>query len=651
MSSTIDIRLKGELGPRLLLELEPAHRIFFRNLADTVLSRRMPPVATTSKPGRFWEDVFVYTGLPWSAFLESVLWHMAVISVLFTLTQAWMSHQSQMERKLSQDSVLYYMPSKSFPAFRSSAPHTQPKAQSKPAHPSPIRVAPERAHGALKPPDIKVARGGKPDIIGANPSRPVTPLFAPRLSELTVPAGPASVVAPASNVRQVTAHRYSLPPSSIIAPAPQIGSVSARSALSAPHVSVVAPTPSLQVSAANLPGLGTVRSQVIEPPPQIGARERDIARRMDAALGSANLVVPPAPSDKSSRAFGRERLISGSIALVVPPAPAVQDGGNSAGARRMSALSGGGVRVVPPTPVIRGGGNSAVRRMGLTGASAQVVPPVPTVQGGGYAEGRRRAALAGLQGVPPVPTVQGGGNAVGARRMSGLSGAGVHVVPPTAAVRGGGNSAGRQMKLSGTGVPVVPPAPGMGDGGTDEARRMAPLSDAGEQVAPPAPASEDAENSGSDRPMAMNSTPAAAPAENAKLSDPATIELPVRVIGLAVALPNSSYFSNYEVFIAERRISKDQSELIKLVYISLPYQKRLSEYGFDNAKVYKLRVKRDKTCDETLLQMTWPETNQNHSGSRYATGPPSLGPNDSNNLLPCYRTTADDYQKALSGTH
>jgi hypothetical protein len=125
-----------------------------------------------------------------------------------------------------------------------------------------------------------------------------------------------------------------------------------------------------------------------------------------------------------------------------------------------------------------------------------------------------------------------------------------------------------------------------------------------------------------------------------------TEEVPLRLIGLALALPSSSYFSNYEVYIAERRLNKDQTQLIKLVYVSLPYQRRLSEYVQNNSRVYKLRVTRDPTCDETLLQMTWPEGDEPHTDSQH----PTDAPNDRNGRLPCYRTTADDYRKALSQT-
>jgi hypothetical protein len=114
-----------------------------------------------------------------------------------------------------------------------------------------------------------------------------------------------------------------------------------------------------------------------------------------------------------------------------------------------------------------------------------------------------------------------------------------------------------------------------------------------------------------------------------------------------MALPSSSYFSNYEVYIAERRLRKNLTELVKLVYVYLPYQRRLSEYGVDNSKVYKLLVSRDRSCDESLMQMTWPETDP-HPDAHNVADAPGLSAADKNGTLPCYRTTADDYRKAIA---
>ncbi len=112
--------------------------------------------------------------------------------------------------------------------------------------------------------------------------------------------------------------------------------------------------------------------------------------------------------------------------------------------------------------------------------------------------------------------------------------------------------------------------------------------------------------------------------------------LPLRVVQLALALPMSSFFSNYEAFVAERSVNRNRTQLIKLVYIFLPYQRRLTEFGVNTSKTFNLRVTRDPSCDESLISMTWPE-GENHAK-------PSL--ETDKDKLPCYRTTADDYRRA-----
>jgi hypothetical protein len=67
----------------------------------------------------------------------------------------------------------------------------------------------------------------------------------------------------------------------------------------------------------------------------------------------------------------------------------------------------------------------------------------------------------------------------------------------------------------------------------------------------------------------------------------------------------------------------------------------------DNSKVYKLLVSRDRSCDESLMQMTWPETDP-HPDAHNAADAPGLSAADKNGTLPCYRTTADDYRKAIA---
>lgn len=211
---------------------------------------------------------------------------------------------------------------------------------------------------------------------------------------------------------------------------------------------------------------------------------------------------------------------------------------------------------------------------------------------------------------------------------------------------GGRNGTGAATG-AGTGGSGASATGGAGPGTSGGTGGSGPGSSAGSPSGSPSGTNPDAVNIGAGgRPF-----PADIPRARPPILDnpPGPQDLPVRVIGLAMSLPSSSYFSNYEVFIAERRVSKDETQLIKLVYESLPYQRRLSEYGLNN-RVFKLRVTRDPSCDESLIQMTWPDADQGKTGAKPATDSPELK-SGHDDKLPCYRTTADAYRKALSHGH
>src|SRR5213080_1301261 len=545
-SPNLSSNLEGAPRLRLLLELEPAHRVFFRNLADVILFRSTPPVATMSRPGPFWHDVFVCSGVPWRWLLGSTLSHMIVIAFMLILSQWWAQREPlQYRRGFYKSYVSYYTPSQSFPALRSSASRVRalPKRKPESAHQAVTRVAPERTRKIIQPPDIKRTESA-PNVLASNSIPLAMPLSS---NKLTLPAVPNSVVASLSDLSYATARRRGLPQGSVVAPPPEVKAVSLRRGIITPNAGVVGPPPTVNGSIRKVGDINIGQSGIVEPSPRLPMHEqRTISGMPQATLGSlATSVVPPPASVQSPGTVAGRRVssLSSTGPQVVPPAPSVRDVGNSAGGGRLNSLSG-----------------------------------------------------TGLQGVPPAPSVQDAVNSTRDGRVSSLSSTGLQVVSPPAAVQGAGNSGtgGRAMAMN---IPPVVTSPS--------------------------------------RPMIDNPR------------GPVTEEMAIRLIGLALALPSSSYFSNYEVFIAERRISKVASQLIKLVYVSLPYQRRLSEYGLSNSRVYKLRVSRDRTCDESLLQMTWPETDP-HPGSQSSTDSPGLSPNDRNGMLPCYRTTADDYRRALS---
>jgi hypothetical protein len=523
-SSNPGAHLKAAPRLRLLLELEPAHRVFFRNFADILLFRSTPPVATTSRPGPFWRDVFVCPGVPWRSLVGSTLSHVIVIAAMLILSQWWAQREPlQYRRAFYKSYVSYYTPSPSFPALRSSTSRVRalPKRKPESAPHAVMRVAPESRRKIIRPPDIKRTESA-PNVLALNSNPLAMPLSS---NKLIVPAVPNSVVASLSDFSDDAARRRGLAQGSVVAPPPKVKAVSFRRAIANPNGAVVAPPPTVPGSIRKIGDVNIGQSAIVEPSPRLPMSEQRAISGMPQATPSslATSVVPPPPSAQSS----------GTLA-----------------ARRVSTLSSTGLQVVPPPPSVQGAANSAVdeRARSLSGTGLQVVPPAPSVQD----------------------------------------------------------------------------ADNSGTGGRAIAMSIAPV-----VTSPP-------------RPVIDNSR---GPVDNPR--GPVTEEMAIRLIGLALALPSSSYFSNYEVFIAERRISKAASQLIKLVYVSLPYQRRLSEYGLSTSRVYKLRVSRDRTCDESLLQMTWPETDP-HPGSQYSTDSPGLSPDDRNGMLPCYRTTADDYRRALS---
>jgi len=607
-------------GLSFLVEPEPAHRVFIQNLTDLVLSRSRRPVTTpgrapdvtpdrtTSTPAAtFCNNVFVDSRMPWRLFAQSLVGHIIVVAAMLIVFPRWPAPAPRQRSIFYNSSVSFYTPPKSFPALGSHSPRlrTQPNRQSGPAHRPTIRVSPEhgRSEGdkpghnsaLILPPDIIASaissKAGRLQLPAWHAPAPMMPLSATGHSRLT-PAAPTWVVAPPPDSSQTTsnhamARHLGLLQASAVAPVPELAGISRRqsSATAASHAGVIAPPPFMPGSISRVGDVNIGESAVVKPAPQL-----------------------PMFEQSTTSAMARGVLGRPGSAIIAPP-PSVQSSETFAGGRA-NVLPRGGSLAVPPAPSVRGEGEAAGSgRPNSWSNGLPVVPPAPSAEGVGSAAGvgRERSWLnAGLQAVPPLPSVQGVGNA-GTGRANSLSGA------------------------PGAGLPAMPPASSPQDGAQGEG--------------------PDAGNFGAGGfSTGMGKSAEGAPGSSSEADDSpnaATLEMPLRLIGPVLALPGSSYFSNYEVFIAERKLGKSRSQFIKLVYVSLPYQRRLSEYGPSYSTVYKLIVTRDRSCDESLLQMTWPETDP-RPDSQHAADSPALSPKDRNGMLPCYRTTADDYRRALS---
>ncbi len=582
---------------RLLVEWEPRHRVFLGNLADLLGSRRVAPLRLTSRPAPFWNDVFVPSGAPWSSFLESMLWHLLVVILLvWAQSRVWEPVRLLPQRDAFHRPITYYPPTPSFRAADSRAPTIRARSRVKqtpvkqPAKQSAIPVRPEQRQrpSLVTPPDIKQATASLPDLSGSPAVTPMVPFSATAGPRHEALAGPSGVVAPPPQIDKATARRLALPQASAVASAPELGPSAGRG--------------------MNTPNAGGL--PVVPPPPSVQTAGDTRAGRV-ASLSGTNIVHPP---------------------------PSVQSAGTAAGDARLRSMAGAGSQVVPPSPSVQNAGPARAGRVAsLSGTS--IVPPPPSVQGTGTATGNSRLAsmAASSQVVPPPPSVQASGGPAGGARLNPLSSARSDVVPPPPSVQNGGNSGAdaRLGALSRNGsaeVPsITPPAATLAAAG-------GPGGGTGKVLEPmdPLPA-----GAGSDPSAANNADP------------PNAEELPLGLLGVVFEAPGSSFFSNFEVFVAKRRVGKDQLQLIKLVYEFLPYQRRLSEYDLNNQRqrIIKLRVIPDPSCDETLGQVVQSHTDPNLPATEAPKLPAALRSYDMNALLPCYRTTASDFQKAMSQSH
>ena len=680
--------------PKLLFEMEPGYRVFCENLTDLVFPPRMAPLKLTSRPARFWSDVFVPSQLPWQRFGHSVLLHGTMLVILLGLLKFGISQPRLVARSsFSPSDVIYYAPSEYTPSTSERAHRAAPHSATSRVLAEQAAIAVRRGsshatqeQAAVAPPKLSLKGGIRLlRLIGGTTTLPAAPLSAAMRSQITTPALGMAAIAPPPEIAGLAGTRLQNPGAApnVVPPAPGIsGSEHQRGTISIGQLQAVAPAPdvplrdrglTLSAMRSVLDGRGTT---VVPPAPSVNGVGRS---GVGGFQGTARVqAVPPAPTVQMAKSLGRGALGNGAIAIVppppsvgglgssgshgrslsaagtpqvVPPAPAVQLARSYAG----GVLGGGSADVVPPSPSVAGLGRAGARRgMSLSGGSSQVVPPAPAVQiarsyGGGVLGGGTADV------VPPSPSVAGLGRGGAGRGMS-LSGSTTQVVPPAPSVhgtRGYGSGTATTMAFS-----AVPPAPTTnalgGSGGHRGANSVGTLET---RVAPPTlaaqggagrtgPATLASLGPGGLLPgeIAAETTQALAAAKQiADPKFPETKELNVNFIGPALVLPATSYFLSYEVFIAEEWLARHKSRLIKLVYDFLPYQPRLSDYGPNFPAIENLRATRDPSCDENLSEVesstnAWPkddraQLNAKSSGQKLS-------------KLPCYRTTADDYRKA-----
>lgn len=322
----------NRVAPTLLVDLDPWHRAFLRNLRDLISPPAQSPVPLSSEPGTYWPDVFVTSSLPWKRFAESGVFHVAVVAVLWSSAQWWpRSSQLAQAHIFHKSDVVYYEPA-DYPLPPLDTGGTKPKTQAKgdPAHAvQPILSVPAEADNhrqtIVTPPNIKLNHDVPlPNIVAmGRPASAIAP--AAMVSQVTnsrLPELPNSVVAPAPEITQTAVNRTPNLMQSAVAPAPDVNAVSRRNAQLA-QPAIVEPAPSIQTaSTRTLSDINIGPSAAVAPAPQLPMGAQHARQGLaQSSLQNSGAVAPPAPRIQGGGTSQDGRLIALNLQPVTPNGP------------------------------------------------------------------------------------------------------------------------------------------------------------------------------------------------------------------------------------------------------------------------------------------------------------------------------------------
>jgi len=421
----IESELKRRRGPvavpTFLVRVDPWHKTFFRNLLDLVRRQQQAPLRIVSRPGTFWDDVFVASRLPWVRFAESGAAHVVVIAMLWGASALWSQRTRATPRAVFHSSdVVYYSAQEYLKPLDTGGAKARLPQKADPAYaPQPIiSVPPEpdnRRQTIVTPPKIKLDHDVPlPNVVAWGPAQPAVPLAATsKATDLRLPTLPTSVVAPPP---EVSKNRLASTPTlteTVVAPAPEMNSARSNRDVHLPEPSVVEPPPSLETASIRKVGdINIGHAQVVAPAPQLPVGEqRAVATLAQGPLGGASpAVVPPPPAVQGRGVAGAGgRMIALSVSPTAPSASVEVPNGNRRGT---FAATPEGRPGAAGTPEMAGGGKvtSDSSGPGSPGNSAYGIPPGLFVGAGPKSESSSTMAGSGRPGgaADPPPVASAG---------------------------------------------------------------------------------------------------------------------------------------------------------------------------------------------------------------------------------------------------
>lgn len=415
----IERELKRRPGPvavpTLLISVEPWRKTFFRNLRDLVWQRQQSPLKVVSRPGTFWDDVFVASPLPWGKFGESAILHAILIAALWGTSPLWLQGTHVVAPAVfhSSDVVYYSAPEYLQPLDTGGVKARLPRKADPAYAPQPIisvpREADNRRQTIVTPPNIKLDHDVPlPNVVAWGPVQPAVPLSATsRATDMRLPEMTTAVVAPPP---EVSKNRLDAAPTlaqTVVAPSPDMNSARSNRSAHMQEPAVVEPPPSVDTASIRKVGdINIGHAPVVAPAPQLPVGEqRAVATLAQGPLGGASpAVVPPPPSVPGRGGSGAGGRM---IALNVNPAAPTASVEVPAGNRRGTfAATPEGKAGATGTPEIVGGGKAASESSGRSAASnsSNGIPPGLFVGAGPKSEASVSVAGAGRPGSSADPS-------------------------------------------------------------------------------------------------------------------------------------------------------------------------------------------------------------------------------------------------------
>jgi TonB family protein len=398
--------------PALLVELEPWHLAFLRNLRDLFSPRLRQDFQILSSPGRFWSDVFVASGLPWAPFAQSAAFHAAAIAVIWGMSQLLLHGPQSVVPAHASENVVYYSPSEYLPALDTDFRQKRVKQKGEPEQArQPILSVPSepenRTQTIVTPPNIKLNHDlPLPNIVVWSLPQPLVPIATTQhiRTNFNLPVLPLTVIAPVPAITRRFAQHAPALAQQVVAPAPRLDVASSARSIEVSTPAVISPPPALQaLSAHRLGDIDTAPVPIVAPAPALPVTEqRRLGGSAEASLGKAGtVVVPPPPSIPGDRDLNPSGRI---IALGIHPAslaaPVTVAEGNRQGtfaASPSGRIGARGTADMNATGESAGTGSGQLRADIPAGLSVAAAPGIqPTSVGSDHAPGNTHSGQ-GLQ--------------------------------------------------------------------------------------------------------------------------------------------------------------------------------------------------------------------------------------------------------------